>query len=68
MVKTIFVSDPIHRKLKVLSAQRGVTLQELANLLLTQALTIHDSASTVSDHPSDQRHSEVEAVRLWQQG
>ena len=62
-MKTIFVSDPIHRKLKVLSAQRGITLQELANLLLSQALTIQEGAPAVADRLADGRHVEIHAVK-----
>jgi hypothetical protein len=62
-VKTIFVSDPIHRKLKVLSAQRGITLQELANLLLSQALTVQEGAPAAAERLADARHVEIHAVK-----
>lgn len=61
-MKTIFVSDQIHRRLKVLSAQRGITLQELADLLLTQSLTALESISPMMERRLDSRPAEIMVV------
>lgn len=61
-MKTIFVSDHIHRRLKVLSAQRGITLQELANLLLTQSLTALESTPAAVERRIDKFPIEIRAV------
>lgn len=61
-MKTIFVSDQIHRRLKVLSAQRGTTLQELADLLLTQSLAALESISPMMERRLDSRPAEMRVV------
>lgn len=58
-MKTIFVSDQIHRRLKVLSAQRGTTLQELADLLLTQSLTTLENISPMMERRLESRPTEI---------